>query len=68
MLHSIHDVGVGVYGQNICFEVNAKFDQDLLQLVSHSCLYFFLGRKDYIQKSCKPYFKDPYHFLVLPFP
>lgn len=38
MLHSTHELGVEVCGQNICFEVNAKFDQDLLQLVSPSWL------------------------------
>lgn len=44
MPQSTHKLVVGVCGWNIYFEVNAKFDQDLLQLVSQSCLYFFLGR------------------------
>lgn len=37
LLYSTHELGIAVCGQNMCFEVNAKFDQDLLQLVSQSC-------------------------------
>ena len=62
MLQSTYKLGIGVCGQNIYFEINAKFDQDLLQLVSCSCLYVFLGRK-----SCTTVVGSSKHMKILYF-
>lgn len=64
MPYSTPKLGVAVCGQDICFEVNAKFDQDLLQLVSHRCFLLLSGKVRLHSEIMQTLFQRPYHFLV----
>lgn len=62
MPYSTQKLGVAVCGQDICFEVNAKLDQDLLQLVSHSCFLFLSGKVRLHSEIMQTLFQRPLSF------